>query len=417
MELFVIQIREDALTAFERVAHDAHSLLLDSADAAHPHSNFTYALFNPTKVIKTRNWDELRALHELFQASLPDYAPTPFCGGVAGLISYDGDMLFGLYNQLIATDHAAGEHFFLYWGEDITEAQDALIALLSREPCDINFTPAPIDWQSNFTRETFESAVEKARNYIAAGDIFQANIAQSFSAPAPEGFDTFAHYLHLRRVNPAPFAAYFNAGDFTLSSASPERFISCTADGVVTTQPIKGTAPRSDEPAQDAANAAALENSEKDRAENIMIVDLLRNDISSVCEDDSVKVTQLCQLQSFARVHHLVSTIKGQLHASKTAIDLLQAAFPGGSVTGAPKIRTMEIIEEIEQTPRGAYCGSLVTIGVDGAMNSNILIRTLIHSDKHISFQAGGGITYASDPASEYEETLDKASAIFESFK
>ena len=416
MELFVIQIREDAVTAFERVAHTDHALLIDSASQRHPNSNYTYALFHPTQTIKTNDWDEIRAFNKTFQTPLPDYAPTPFCGGIAGIITYDGDMIFGRYNKIIATDHAANEHFFLYWGNDISEAQDALVSLLSTPHNDNTFQPTDIEWQSNFTREGFESAVTKVRNYIAAGDIFQANIAQRFSAKAPERFDPFAHYLALRDINPAPYAAYMNAGDFQLSSASPERFISCSSAGKVTTQPIKGTAPRYEDDAQDKASADALEASEKDRAENIMIVDLLRNDISAVCEEDSVHVTGLCELQSFAQVHHLVSTITGQLRQNTDAIDLLQHSFPGGSITGAPKIRTMEIISEIEKIRRDAYCGSIVTIGVDGAMQSNILIRTLIHKDGEISFQAGGGITYASNPTEEYEETLDKAAAIFESF-
>lgn len=417
MELFVIEIRESALTAFERLAHDDYSILIDSADKTHPHSNYTYALFNPTKTIKSNKWNDLHELHETFQTSLPDYAPVPFCGGIAGLISYDGEIQVGLYTQLIATDHQANEHFFLYWGETIEEAQDALIALLSRPPCETQFNGVELNWQSNFTRERFESAVEKVRQFIAAGDIFQANIAQRFSAKTPSNFDSFAHYLNLRRINPAPYAAYMNGGNFTLTSASPERFLSCSANGEIITQPIKGTMPRFDDPEKDSASARALETSEKDRAENIMIVDLLRNDISAACEDNSVTVDALCELQSFARVHHLVSTIKGQLRENKNAIDLLEGAFPGGSITGAPKIRTMEIIQEIEQIQRGAYCGSMITIGFDGATESNILIRTLIHQNNELSFQAGGGITYASDPAAEYEETLDKAAAIFDSFK
>jgi len=222
-------------------------------------------------------------------------------------------------------------------------------------------------------------------------------------------------YRRLRAVNPAPFAAYFNTGGTQILSSSPERFVKLTGDAVEA-RPIKGTRPRGATPAEDAALAENLMTSEKDRAENVMIVDLLRNDISKVCRDHSVAVPELCSLESYARVHHLVSAVTGTLRSGLGAVDLLRACFPGGSITGAPKVRAMEIIAEQEPTRRGPYCGALGFIGYDGAMDSNIAIRTLALKDGAAVFQAGGGIVADSDPAGEYEETLAKAEALFAAF-
>jgi para-aminobenzoate synthetase component 1 len=273
------------------------------------------------------------------------------------------------------------------------------------------------EWQSNFTRPDYEATIQKTIDYIHAGDIFQANISQRFDAELPQDFDPFAHYLNLREMNAAPFATYFNLGGLILSSASPERFLT-VKDGIVETKPIKGTRPHiRDDEALDTLYRNSLENSEKDRAENIMIVDLLRNDLSKSCRPDNLKVTALCALESFASVHHLVSTIQGQLRAGYDALHLLEGCFPGGSITGAPKIRAMEIIDELEPTRRGPYCGSMGYIGFDGAMDSNILIRTLVYQGNAVSFQVGGGIVADSDPAEEYDETLTKAHGLLESFK
>ncbi len=207
-----------------------------------------------------------------------------------------------------------------------------------------------------------------------------------------------------------------NLGSIKISSASPERFVTAK-DKNVQTCPIKGTRPRAEKLTQDRAYKADLERSEKDHAENTMIVDLLRNDLSRVCDPNSISVSDLCKIESFASVHHLVSTIKGNLPHNKTSIDLLHACFPGGSITGAPKIRAMEIIEELEPTRRGAYCGSMGYISFDDTMDTNILIRTLIYENGSVSLQAGGGIVAESNPEAEYQETLDKAAAILNSFE
>jgi para-aminobenzoate synthetase component I len=225
--------------------------------------------------------------------------------------------------------------------------------------------------------------------------------------------EPWAAYRRLRQVNPAPYGAYLANPLLTLLSSSPERFLRLS-NGRVETRPIKGTAPRSPEPSRDEALRQGLAQSAKDRAENLMIVDLLRNDLGRVCRVGSVRVSKLFDIESFARVHHMVSTIEGELDSGRDAFDLLRACFPGGSITGAPKRRAMEIIEELEDCRRGIYCGSIGYIGFDGTMDSNIAIRTLTVRDNELEFWAGGGIVADSQASAEYQETLDKAAAILE---
>jgi len=262
---------------------------------------------------------------------------------------------------------------------------------------------------SNFDRAAYIRAVERVVEYIRAGDVFQANLSQQLSSRT--ALTPVDLYGRLRAVNPAPFAAFYGGDDWAVVSASPERFLR-VAEGVVETRPIKGTRRRSFDPVEDARLAAELLASEKDRAENVMIVDLLRNDLSRVCRPGTVAVPELCSLESYETVHHLVSSVSGTLEEGKDAWDLFAAAFPGGSITGAPKVRAMEIIHELEPTPRGPYCGSLFSVGFDGSADSNILIRTMVCRGDRVCIGAGGGVTAASDPEAEYEETLDKAAAM-----
>ncbi len=260
--------------------------------------------------------------------------------------------------------------------------------------------------RSTFARADYLATVEQTREYIRAGDIFQANLSQRLEARFTG--DRLELYRRLRSRNAAPFAAFFDMGEAVLLSSSPERFLRLEA-GRVETRPIKGTAPRGITPQHDAALAAALRASDKDRAENVMIVDLLRNDLSRVCQDGSVGVPELCAVESHTTVHHLVSTVVGRLRPGLGATDLLRAAFPGGSITGAPKVRAMEIIAELEPTRRGPYTGAIGYIGWDGTMDTNIVIRTFVLEHGRAYFQVGGGIVVDSDPAREYLETLDKA--------
>lgn len=262
---------------------------------------------------------------------------------------------------------------------------------------------------SDFSRDGYLAAVRRAVDYIRAGDVFQVNLSQRLLHPA-EG-DAIDLYRRLRHCNPAPFAGYFDTGPFQVVSASPERFLRIR-DRRVEARPIKGTRRRSASPEADLFTGDELLASEKDRAENTMIVDLLRNDLSTVCEPDSVRVEKLCGLEVYEFVQHLVSVISGRLAPGRTPFDLLWNAFPGGSITGAPKVRAMEIIAELEPTARGPYCGCLGYLGFDGAMDLNILIRTITAGGGWWQLPVGGGVVAQSDPRSEYEETWHKAAGL-----
>jgi len=267
----------------------------------------------------------------------------------------------------------------------------------------------PLRVASNFTREAYLAAIRRAKEHIAAGDIYQVNLSQRLSAPlATTPFDL---YRRLTRTNPAPFSAYFETPEAAIVSCSPERFLQVRGREVET-RPIKGTRPRGETPAEDARLAAELLASEKDRAENVMIVDLERNDLGRVCEYGSVHAPELFAVESYATVHHLVSTVRGRLHPNANAVDCLRASFPGGSITGAPKVRSMEIIEELEPTRRGVYTGAIGYLCFSGDMDLNIVIRTLVVKDGVAHFQVGGGLVADSDPDAEYQETIDKAQAL-----
>jgi len=263
-----------------------------------------------------------------------------------------------------------------------------------------------VQLRSTFTHRGYLSAVQRVREYILAGDIFQANLSQRFQAPVPETPGRL--YARLRRRNPAPFGAWLSLDDVTLLSVSPERFLRLEGRAVET-RPIKGTRPRGLGPMHDEALGKELTESEKDRAENLMIVDLLRNDLSRVCAPGTVRVPELFHLEQHPTVLHLVSTVTGMLRPEYRAADLLRVAFPGGSITGAPKVRAMEIIAELEPTRRGVYCGSVGYLSRTGAMDTSIVIRTFVRVGHQLYFQAGGGIVADSDPELEYRETLDKA--------
>jgi para-aminobenzoate synthetase component 1 len=383
----------------------------------------------------------------------------PFQGGAAGLFGYDlgrqlerlpapaidefqvPAMAIGLYDVVVAFDHVSNRAWLVShgWPERDSKsrkrrASERLAEFKSRlliPPADAGEAPArhvdppafvpaadlapqipvpgPPGLTSNFSAAQYEHAVERAIEYIRAGDVFQVNLAQRLLHPAKD--DSVSLYLRLRRRNPATFAGYFDLGSFQIISASPERFLQ-VRDGEVEARPIKGTRPRSRWPEADLFAGSELQESEKDRAENVMIVDLLRNDLSRVCTADSVRVTQLCRLEIYEYVQHLVSAVRGRLRPECSPLDLLRAAFPGGSVTGAPKVRAMEILAELEPTARGAYCGSLGYLGFDGAMDTSILIRTITAGHGWWQFPVGGGIVAQSIPRREYEETWHKAEGL-----
>jgi para-aminobenzoate synthetase component 1 len=393
----------------------------------------------------------------------------PFQGGAGGFIGYDyggvlerlpsprygdlpiPDVCLGLYDWVIAWDHheraawivstgmpwhGANRHQRaaerLAWVQARLAADDAAgahavavgsgIAAPDTAPFEVAATaPAPsypvvgidgaeqIGLRSTFTHRGYLTAVARVREYILAGDIFQANLSQRFEAPLAE--PPFALYQRLRRMNPASFGAYLDFNGMQVLSVSPERFLRLEGR-TVETRPIKGTRPRGLGPMHDAMLGRVLSESDKDRAENVMIVDLLRNDLSRVCLPRTVRVPELFTLEQHPTVHHLVSTVVGELDPGADAIDLLHATFPGGSITGAPKVRAMEIIAELEPTRRKVYCGSLGYLSVSGAMDTSIAIRSAVSVGGQVYFQAGGGIVADSDPESEYRETLDKARGI-----
>ena len=355
----------------------------------------------------------------------------PFSGGAIGYFGYDltrrierlparardaeriPDMVIGIYDWAVVVDHSERRAWLAGQGRDPdTDLKwNGLVRLFTDTPPERRRTPfrvtSPVT--SNLTPQHYGRAFERVLDYITAGDCYQVNLAQRFSAEASG--DPWLAYQRLRLINPAPYSAFLSTPYAQILSASPERFLR-VENRQVETKPIKGTRPRAGHPRLDAELIAELVASEKDRAENLMIVDLLRNDLSKNCELGTVKVPKLFDVESFATVHHLVSTVTGRLAPGRDAIDLLRGAFPGGSITGAPKVRAMQIIEEIEPHRRGVYCGAIGYVGYDGNMDTNIAIRTLVHSHGTVRFWAGGGIVADSQRDAEYQETFDKAAAL-----
>ena len=270
--------------------------------------------------------------------------------------------------------------------------------------------PATRIFQSSFSKKKYFQAIKKILDYLRAGDCYQVNLSQRFETATQE--TAWEIYQRLKTISPAPYSAFLDCGPFQILSASPELFLEARADGTLITKPIKGTRPRGKMAEEDAKLKEELQTSPKDKAELLMITDLERNDLGKICSPGSVKVTQLQNIETFAQLHHLVSTIEGQRRADKDIIDCLIALMPGGSITGAPKIRAMEIIKELEPVNRGVYTGAIGWIGADNTACFNIAIRTLVIQNQKNYFSAGGGIVIDSDPEKEYEETLTKASGI-----
>jgi para-aminobenzoate synthetase component 1 len=410
--------------------------------------------------------DPLAALRELItpHQTAPVAGLPPFQGGAAGYVAYDWgltlerlpspryddlglqDLVLALYDWVIAWDHESSRAWLISTGIPELDAgarharaaeRAAAVKRRLAGPSDQTSAPStrtvspphtrpfapsyvvdrvwwpqPFELRSSFSRDAYLAAVRKVRDYIFAGDIFQANLSQRFEAAIDES--PWSFYTRLRRRNAAPFAAFLDFPEVTVVSASPERFLRVDAHGHVETRPIKGTRPRGVGPEHDAALGQALAESAKDRAENLMIVDLMRNDLSRVCAPHSVRVSELFSLEHYATVHHLVSTVEGQLEPGHDAIDLLRAAFPGGSITCAPKLRAMEVIAELEPSRRGVYCGSIGYWSLTGELDTSIAIRTAIVQNGRVYFSAGGGIVADSDPGQEYMETLDKARAMID---
>jgi aminodeoxychorismate synthase component I len=318
-------------------------------------------------------------------------------GGLCGWIGYAGDFVFGDFPEMLVHDHRAGR-----WH------QAGALAAEMRPP--ERARPSVGPFLPRMARADFLAAVGRIREWIAAGDIYQVNLTQAFEAEVGGG-DLFGLYEILRECSPAPLAAYLALGGKEILSSSPETFLRLSGCGIET-RPIKGTRPRFADPDEDRRSAYELQTSPKEIAELVMITDLLRNDLGQVCEFGSVQVDEMLQLETLGQVHHLVSTVSGRLRDGIGHLDALAACFPGGSITGAPKKRAMEIIDELEPLPRGIYCGALGYLGYHGESQFNIAIRTLIREGERLSYHVGAGIVADSDPQKEYEETLHKAAGI-----
>ena len=457
------------IEALRAVSHWVSPLLLDSALLREPVGRYSYLMADPI-----RRWnlqearfglDPFEDLRTVWRSHLTPNLPElpPFQGGVAGLMGYELGRCWekvpaaaqdefqlpllsaGLYDWVIAWDHQAGRCWLVChgWREPNLDRRPAhaerratrvmqclknakrrrvgLPRLKSQRLLETGQL-AP-HWAatelpgllSNFSRDDYLRAVERVIEYIRAGDIFQANLTQRLLYPLAE-LDPIELFDRLRTVNPAPFAGLLIGDDWAVISASPERFLS-VRDGEVETRPIKGTRRRPQGPEAELFAQDELRSSEKDLAENVMIVDLLRNDLSRVCQAGTVRVPQLCEIETYRTVQHLVSEVRGQLKPDATPWDVFAAASPGGSITGAPKVRAMEIIAELEPTVRGPYTGSLFAVGASGFVDSNLLIRTFVWRHGWLQCGVGGGIVAQSDPVAEYEETLHKAAGMLASLR
>jgi len=449
---------------FELIKDRPYSFFLDSGMDTQKLGRYSFLGSEPFLVMNSRGskitlvrgqehkvqhgnpFDTISKLLELYKL---DYcpAPMPFVGGAVGYFSYDlchfvehlpstaiddlklPECYFAFYDVIFVFDHLEGRAYFVATGfPELEEGQRLKRARMRLEEMKNWLYPShsviavsrspeqnkEITLKSNFTPEEYIKAVNRVREYIAAGDVFQVNLSQRFQADLE--ILPYELYKRLRRVNPAPFASYLNFPEVAIVSASPERFLKVQGD-LVETRPVKGTRPRGRDPVEDQRLAQELTHSIKDRAENVMIVDLERNDLGRVCRYGTIKVTELAILETFPTVFHLTSTIVGRLHRGKSDIDLLKATFPGGSITGAPKVRAMEIIDELEPTKRSVYTGSIGYLSFNGDLDINIVIRTFLIKKGRAYFQVGGGIIYDSDSEAEYMETLDKAKALLQALQ
>ncbi|MDV7102832.1 aminodeoxychorismate synthase component 1 [Vibrio sp. TH_r3] len=432
--------RQLANAFFAPIANKPWSMLLRSASSAHPDSRYDILVAQPIATLVTidnqttikvgqsvkRSADDpFTLIQQQVNSLLPTVSNNnlnlPFIGGALGYFGYDlgrrveslpnlaekdidaPDMAVGIYDWAIIVDHQEQKacmvgdnlNFHLRWLQSQQQTQDTFELTSS--------------WHSNMSKQSYTAKFDKVMGYLLSGDCYQINLAQRYHAQYKGSL--WQAYQQLEHHNQAPFSAFIQLENATVLSVSPERFLQIQ-DQNIETKPIKGTRPRSNNKIQDMANASSLATAEKDQAENLMIVDLLRNDIGRVAEPGSVDVPALFQIESFPAVHHLVSTVTAKLDSNFSAMDCLRACFPGGSITGAPKVRAMEIIEELEPHRRNIYCGSIGYISRCGKMDTSITIRTLVAENDSIYAWAGGGLVADSNAESEYQETIDKLSKI-----
>lgn len=419
---------------------ELNSVFLDSSKEDKNLSKFSFIGINPFCNFTYKNGkgyingeeiqekDPFIALENLVNKYKINYdSSIPFIAGAIGYFSYDigrtievlpstakkeleiPDAIFNFYNNIIIFDLQNKKTFIssLGMGEEIEDIEEKLKDY--KEILEPNIVESNNKFISNFEKEDYEKEISKLREYIRSGDVYIANMTRQVWCYNKE--NSFSIYEKLRSINKAPFSVYMNFKDFQVISSSPERFL-YVKDGIVHTRPIKGTRPRGKNSLEDMENRKALENSEKDKAELLMIVDLERNDLSKVCKPNSVKVTELFKIEEYATVFHLVSTIEGELEEGVSAVKCIRECFPGGSITGAPKIRAMEIIEELEKIRRNLYTGSIGYFDLRGNCDFNIVIRTIIKKDDKAYFGVGGGITWDSKEEDEWFETIDKGKAL-----
>ncbi len=373
----------------------------------------------PCRTIKASCSDPFAALRRELGEPVSPVDDVPFAGGALGCLGYPDrldmqDMSIGIYDWALVLDHERKTARLVSHRRhaETPALLEQVLQRLRAEPAELSDTfRVESEIRCNFTKERYLDAFSRVQEYLHSGDCYQVNLAQRFTAAARG--DARAAYLKLRRMSPAPYSAYLGFPHVKILCASPERFIG-VRERRVETRPIKGTRARDGDPLRDAQLAEDLACHPKDRAENLMIVDLLRNDLGKHCNPGSVRVPELFKVESYSNVHHLVSVVQGELEDGLDALDMLQGCFPGGSITGAPKLRAMQIIEELEPDPRGMYCGTIFYAGFDRNMDSNIAIRTLVYRGDEISCWAGGGLVADSKPEEEYQETLDKARAMLD---
>ena len=439
---------------YSHFADKPWAMFLDSADSQRQDGRFDIMVADPIATITTKgsvskvwqqdtnqNQESLLNPLSLVQSLLEQYMPSdnvtfthninlPFMAGALGLFGYDlgkrferlpnknadeystPDMAVGIYGWSVIKDNHNQQFYLCYLDQYPHPSIKDIQQLVQSDSTSLPFSLTG-HWQANMSQDQYTQKLSRILSYLKAGDCYQINLAQRFSANYIG--DEWQAYQDLRVANHAPFSAFIRLADSVVMSISPERFLAVN-ERMVQTKPIKGTRPRSNDTKLDQQQIASLLSAEKDRAENLMIVDLLRNDLSKHCQPGSVNVPELFKLESFAAVHHLVSTVTGKLKTSSSPMDLLQGAFPGGSITGAPKIRAMQIIDELEPNNRNIYCGSIGYLGVFGDMDTNICIRTLLceqsNNQQSIHCWAGGGIVLDSNAKDEYQESLDKVSKI-----
>lgn len=445
-----IYLLDTHLSAYELLTvfkHEKEVVFLDSSKEHEKWGRYSYIVYNPFMTFRYKNglyeidgekykgcpFERLNKI--LNQYKVINTSEFPFVGGGIGYFSYDlardleklpdisdetvdiPSCYFNFYDQVIIYDHQQNKAYVSFiniLGDSKRRLEELINKINAYIPKAFkrNKQVDNINFISPFTRVSYMATVEQMRQFIKDGHIYIANLTHTFTAEIKK--DPITIYEKLRKINPAPFSAYMQLDGFHILSSSPERFLNIQ-EGHVETRPIKGTRPRGNNKEEDEKNKKALLESEKDKAELLMVVDLERNDLSKVCKPYTVKVEGLFDLETYATVYHLVATVRGELRAGITAVDCIKACFPGGSITGTPKVRAMEIIEELEPTKRNIYTGCIGYLGFDGNADMNIVIRTILVKDKKAYIGVGGGITWESDCDEEYQETLDKAKALFES--